>query len=95
MAANDREDPCEYEDRPFQALKDQIANLSLRNDSDGESNGEAIADDGLKVVEKIESLCMNCEENVRTSDSGSLSVRLLNSGTGGNKTTSHQDPIFS
>ncbi|KAL9610123.1 MAG: hypothetical protein Q9167_005169 [Letrouitia subvulpina] len=67
MADNDREDPFEREERPFQALKDQIANLSLRDrESDDKSNHEAIADEGLKVVEKIESLCMNCEENGET-----------------------------
>lgn len=94
MAAIDQEDPCEREERPFQALKDQIANLSLqKGDNDSEGNSEATADDGLKVVEKIESLCMSCEENVQTFQSCYSSIRMLKA-VGGNQTSSHQDPVF-
>ena len=43
----------------FQTVGDQVEGLDLGRD--GEVNG----DEGPKVVEEIESLCMNCGENVR------------------------------
>ncbi|KAL9596477.1 MAG: hypothetical protein Q9219_005783 [cf. Caloplaca sp. 3 TL-2023] len=62
MAENDREDPREVQESPFQTLSKQIAGLQLRG-SDGTPSEEV---DEPKVVDTIESLCMNCEENGET-----------------------------
>ncbi len=43
----------------FQTVGNQVEGLNLGRDGD---NGE---DEGPKVVDEIESLCMNCGENVR------------------------------
>ncbi|KAL9120323.1 MAG: hypothetical protein Q9187_003114, partial [Circinaria calcarea] len=44
----------------FLPVSDQVANLSLRYpNTEPEGGGE----DDLKVVEEIESLCMNCQQD--------------------------------
>ncbi len=43
----------------FRTVGNQVEGLNISGD--GEDNG----DDGPKVVDEIESLCMNCGENVR------------------------------
>ena len=86
---NDRHDA--HEDGPFQALKNQIAHLNLR---DGEQDDREIEDETLKVVEKIESLCMSCEENVRILRRNTPDC-LVNSRTlGRNKTPAYKNPLL-
>ena len=48
----------------FLPVSNQVANLSLRHpNAEPDGGGE----DDLKVVEEIESLCMNCEKDVSSS----------------------------
>ncbi|MCJ1266105.1 nucleolar zinc-finger protein [Lobaria immixta] len=50
----------QYRDKgPFPSVSDQIDRLNLNSDDAGSDPG----DDDVRVVEEIESLCMNCEEN--------------------------------
>ncbi len=51
----------------FAAIGKQVLGLELGDDED-KING----DERVKIVEEIESLCMNCEENV-----GSPGMRIL------------------
>lgn len=44
----------------FAAIGKQVRGLELRDDKE-----DAPEDERVKLVEEIESLCMNCEENVR------------------------------
>ena len=46
----------------FAAIGKQVLGLQL-----GDSEEEASEDERVRLVEEIESLCMNCEENVRHS----------------------------
>ena len=46
------------EDDLFNAIGKQVLNLSLGEDE------QETEDERVKVTEEIESLCMNCEENV-------------------------------
>lgn len=50
-----KETPSDF----FEAIGDKVSNF---NDV---ANGESTEDDGRPPVEEIESLCMNCHENVR------------------------------
>ena len=61
MADYDRWEKRDFQDSPFQTLSKQVANLRVQ-DGDHASTAE---EDEPKVVERIESMCISCEENVR------------------------------
>ena len=64
MADNDdldRGDERESRESPFATLQKRVAGLKVQ---DGDNISEEIDKDEPKVVESIESLCINCEENV-------------------------------
>lgn len=62
MTDYDRGETREPHESPFQTLSRQVAGLQVK-DGDTTSQGELY--DEPKVVEVIQSMCMNCEENVR------------------------------
>ena len=73
MAENDRIDPREKIESPFKTLARQVAGIKVQDGThildDNEANGlrstEGIEEeDEPRVVDSIDSLCMNCEENV-------------------------------
>lgn len=73
-----------------------------QNDDDIDvENGEVHeddADDGFKVVEEVESLCMNCQENVPHLMWIGFFWRILSNQLhiiGHDSTFSYQDPLFS
>lgn len=63
MAEYDRGDEREVRESPFQTLTKHIAGLKIQN---GDTDSSEVEDEP-KVVETIESLCISCEENVRSS----------------------------
>lgn len=90
----DSEYGSQYRDKgPFPSVSDQIDRLNLNSD---DANSD-LGDDDVRVVEEIESLCMNCEENVRSSSCCSLRVRNSKrcAHPGYHTTPFDQDPIFS
>lgn len=62
MADYDRGEQREVRESPFQTLSKQVAGLNV---SKGETISQEEVEDEAKVVDVIESLCINCEENVR------------------------------
>ncbi|CAL8584991.1 nucleolar zinc-finger protein [Xanthoria parietina] len=58
----DREDARESRESPFATLQKRVAGPKVEDD-DNPPNGE---EDKPKVVDRIESLCINCEENGET-----------------------------
>lgn len=56
----DRADARETRESPFATLQKRVAGLKVQDD-DPPPNVE---EDEPKVVDRIESLCINCEENV-------------------------------
>lgn len=64
----------QYRDKgPFPSVSDQIDRLNLNSDDACSDSG----DDDVRVVEEIESLCMNCEENVRSLHVALYAKRIL------------------
>lgn len=63
MADYDRVEQREVRESPFHTLAKQVAGLNASND---ETAPHEEAEDEAKVVDVIESLCINCEENVRS-----------------------------
>lgn len=57
----DREDVRESRESPFATLQKRVAGLKIQ-ESDNNSHNEE--DDEPQVVDRIESLCVNCEDNV-------------------------------
>ncbi len=62
MADYDRGEQREIRESPFRTLAKQVAGLNV---SSGETAPQEDAEDQAKVVDVIESFCINCEENVR------------------------------
>lgn len=62
MADYDRGETREFHESPFQTLSRQVAGLRVR---DGDTTSQEEVEDESRVVDVIESLCINCEENVR------------------------------
>ncbi|KAL8861710.1 MAG: hypothetical protein Q9178_001911 [Gyalolechia marmorata] len=60
---HDRGDERESRDSPFATLQKRVAGLKVQ---DGDKTSEKVDEDEPKVVESIESLCINCEENGET-----------------------------
>ncbi|KAI4200378.1 MAG: hypothetical protein LQ346_002388 [Caloplaca aetnensis] len=63
MADYDRVEQREVRESPFHTLAKQVAGLNASND---ETAPHEEAEDEAKVVDVIESLCINCEENGET-----------------------------
>lgn len=61
MANHDRDDRPKASDGPFQVLAKQVAGLKVQDQHD--TSQDAVEDE-LKVVDIIESLCMQCHEDV-------------------------------
>ena len=57
----DRADVRESRESPFATLQKRVAGLKIQ-ESDNTSHEEE--DDEPQVVDRIESLCINCEDNV-------------------------------
>lgn len=64
MADHDRLDKREISESPFQTLSKQVASLKVQDET---SASQEAVDNEPKVVERIESLCINCEDNVLSS----------------------------
>lgn len=60
---------------PFEALKKRVAGLTVADDDSTSQEPGAEADDP-PVVDKIESLCISCEENVQSSYHSGVSLSL-------------------
>ncbi|KAI4205739.1 MAG: hypothetical protein LQ350_000236 [Teloschistes chrysophthalmus] len=63
MANHDRDDRLEASDGPFQVLAKQVAGLKVQ---DQHNTSQDPVEDELKVVDIIESLCMQCHEDGET-----------------------------
>ncbi|KAL8694811.1 MAG: hypothetical protein Q9218_000570 [Villophora microphyllina] len=63
MANNDREDRPESYESPFKVLAKQVAGIKIQDEND--TSQDAVEEEP-KVVESIESLCMNCKEDGET-----------------------------
>ncbi|KAI4109659.1 MAG: hypothetical protein L6R37_000346 [Teloschistes peruensis] len=63
MANHDRDDRPKASDGPFQVLAKQVAGLKVQDQHD--TSQDAVEDE-LKVVDIIESLCMQCHEDGET-----------------------------
>lgn len=61
MANHDRDDHPEASESPFQLLANQVAGLKVQDQQDTSQNA---VEDELKVVDRIESLCMQCSDTV-------------------------------
>lgn len=77
----------------FQDVGKKVEGMSLGDSGDKESNEDR--DDGPKLVDEIESYCMNCGENVcfATAPPSSLAF-LIRFGLGYNASTVNQDPVL-
>lgn len=56
----DREDVRESRESPFATLQKRVAGLKVQDDGTPPN----VEEDEPEVVDRIESLCINCEENV-------------------------------
>ncbi|KAL8665936.1 MAG: hypothetical protein Q9202_001872 [Teloschistes flavicans] len=63
MANHDRGDRPEAFESPFQLLANQVAGLKVQDQQDTSQNA---VEDELKVVDRIESLCMQCSDTGET-----------------------------
>ena len=89
VSANGSGDDANGEDHLFKTVGRQVEGLSL----DGV---ETTHDDstGVEVVDKIESLCMNCHEDVRYTQAAKDSNAAKCSSTGRNEASPHQGSLL-
>lgn len=73
----------------FAAIGKQVLGLKLDDDE------ESTEDDRVKIVDEIESLCMNCHENVSYVLSSTFHFQVVDFVTGHDTTSSHKDSILS
>ena len=73
----------------FAAIGKQVLGLNLEDDE------KPAEDDRVKVVDEIESLCMNCHEDVSYSLALIYEQRWLTFVTGHDAATTHKNPILS